>query len=281
MPTLGWIVAASTAMALIALPGSIALALPEKTFGKVALPLVAVAAGSLLGGALFHLLPEAGTLLGNHLAVHGWAADGVFTFFLPEQYLHWHHCHRPLAAHRPLGYLILIADGFHNFIDGLAIGAAFIASTELGIVARRVIAGQGPMSRSPGSIAAPAAGETRPSAVPSGGQARLGRAVHPGFRPGSRHWPWGCGPPAGCSLQERYQATGHPREGDWAGGEMMGWVVTCVAPRRRAPDGRGDSWGRSLIRWCPRPRVACGRPLWARAFCWRGSAGGRVMHRRH
>ena len=47
-----------------------------------------------------------------------------------EQYLHWHHCHR----HRPLGYLILIADGFHNIIDGLAIGAAFTASTELGVV---------------------------------------------------------------------------------------------------------------------------------------------------
>ena len=140
MPTLVWIVAASTAMALIALSGSITLALPAKTFGKVVLPLVAVAAGSLLGGALFHLLPEAVTLLGNHLAVYGWVAGGVFAFFLLEQYLHWHHCHRPLAAPRPLGYLIQIADGFHNFTDGLAIGAAFIASTELGIVTWLVLA---------------------------------------------------------------------------------------------------------------------------------------------
>jgi zinc and cadmium transporter len=67
-------------------------------------------------------------------------AGGVFIFFLLEQYLHWHHCHRPLPAHRPLGYLILIADAVHNFIDGLAIGAAFIVSTELGLVTWLVLA---------------------------------------------------------------------------------------------------------------------------------------------
>ena len=58
MATLVWIAATSAAMALIALSGSITLALPEKTFGKVILPLMAVAAGSLLGGALSHLLPR-------------------------------------------------------------------------------------------------------------------------------------------------------------------------------------------------------------------------------
>jgi zinc and cadmium transporter len=140
MATVIWIVAASAAMAVIALSGSITLALPGPAFSRAVLPLVALAAGSLLGGALFHLLPEAVTLLGNHLAVYGWVAGGVFTFFLLEQYLHWHHCHRGPAAHRPLGYLILIADGFHNLIDGLAIGAAFIASTELGLVTWLVLA---------------------------------------------------------------------------------------------------------------------------------------------
>jgi zinc and cadmium transporter len=140
MPTLAWIVAASTAMALLALSGSITLALPGPVFNRVVLPLVALAAGSLLGGALFHLLPEAVTLLGNHLGVYGWVAGGVVTFFLLGQYLNWHHCHRPPGAHRPLGYLILIADGLHNFTDGLAIGVAFTVSTELGIVTWLVLA---------------------------------------------------------------------------------------------------------------------------------------------
>ena len=55
MPVLAWILVASTAMALIALSGSITLALPAPVFNRIVLPLVALAAGSLLGGALFHL----------------------------------------------------------------------------------------------------------------------------------------------------------------------------------------------------------------------------------
>lgn len=140
MPTLAWVVTASTAMALIALSGSITLLLPGPVFSRVVLPLVALAAGSLLGGALFHLLPEAVTLLGNDLGTYGWAAGGVVTFLVLEQFLHWHHCHRPAAAHRPMGYLILVADGFHNVIDGLAIGAAFTAGTRLGLVTWLVLA---------------------------------------------------------------------------------------------------------------------------------------------
>lgn len=57
MTTLGWIVAASAAMAVLALSGSLTLVLPEPVFHRVVLPLVAPAAGSLLRGALFHMLP--------------------------------------------------------------------------------------------------------------------------------------------------------------------------------------------------------------------------------
>src|SRR5512132_1631375 len=134
MPTLVWVLAASLAMSLLALTGSLALLLPERTFKQLVLPLVALAAGSLVGGALFHLLPGAVATLGNHLAVYGWLAAGLVSFFLLEQYLHWHHCHRPLGAHRPLGYLILVADALHNLIGGLAIGAAFVTDTRLGVV---------------------------------------------------------------------------------------------------------------------------------------------------
>lgn len=134
MPTLAWVLAAGVAMSLLALTGSLTLLLPERVFKQLVLPLVALAAGSLLGGALFHLLPQAVTALGNRLAVYGWLAAGLSSFFLLEQYLHWHHCHRPVGAHRPLGYLILVADGLHNLIGGLAIGAAFITDTRLGVV---------------------------------------------------------------------------------------------------------------------------------------------------
>lgn len=140
MPTLGWVLTASAAMALLALSGSIALVLPTRMLHAVLVPMVALASGSLLGGALFHLLPEATILLGNHLELYGWVAGGIVAFFVLEQILHWHHCHRPPGAHGRLGHLILIADGLHNVIDGLAIGASFAVGTELGVVTWVVLA---------------------------------------------------------------------------------------------------------------------------------------------
>jgi zinc and cadmium transporter len=98
------------------------------------MPLVALAAGSLLGGAFFHMLPEAIDETGNELSVYVSLVAGFALFFLLEQYLHWHHCHRPVSAHAPLGYLILAADGLHNFLGGLAVGAAFVVDLRVGIV---------------------------------------------------------------------------------------------------------------------------------------------------
>ena len=134
MSTLSWIVASGLAMSALALTGSLTLVLPLETFKKLVLPLVALAAGSLLGGALFHMLPESVEALGNDLAVWAWVAGGLFSFFVLEQLLHWHHCHRPVAAHRPVGYMILVADGLHNLIGGLAVGSAFVLDHRVGIV---------------------------------------------------------------------------------------------------------------------------------------------------
>lgn len=134
MSTLGWIIVSGMLMSALALVGSVTLVLPEPAFKRLVLPLVAVAAGSLLGGALFHMLPESVDVFGNTLSVYGWLAGGMFAFFVLEQFLHWHHCHRPVEAHRPIGYMILVADGLHNFAGGLAVGAAFVLDTRVGII---------------------------------------------------------------------------------------------------------------------------------------------------
>ena len=134
MSVLTWIVVTGLAMSALALVGGAALLIPERMFARVITPLVALAAGALLGGALFHMLPESIAATGNDLAVYGWVATGVVFFHLLEQFLHWHHCHRPVSAHRPLGYLILAADGLHNLIGGLAVGSAFVVDIRLGII---------------------------------------------------------------------------------------------------------------------------------------------------
>lgn len=134
MSVLSWIVLAGLAMSALALVGSAALLVPERLFSRLILPLVALAAGALLGGALFHMLPESIAVIGNHLRVYAWVAVGIFSFHVLEQFLHWHHCHRPVSEHRPLGYMILAGDGLHNLIGGVAVGSAFIVDIKLGIV---------------------------------------------------------------------------------------------------------------------------------------------------
>lgn len=59
MSTFWWIFFGGVAMSAIALVGSITLLLEEETLQKLLPPLVAFAAGSLLGGAFFHMLPGA------------------------------------------------------------------------------------------------------------------------------------------------------------------------------------------------------------------------------
>ncbi|XTP36050.1 ZIP family metal transporter [Mycobacterium sp. TJFP1] len=134
MPVLPWIVVAGLAMSALALVGSAALLIPERLFSRIVLPLVALAAGALLGGAMFHMLPEAIALSDDTRSVFAWCVAGIVSFHVLEQFLHWHHCHRPVSRHRPLGYLILMADGLHNLIGGLAVGSAFVVDIRLGIV---------------------------------------------------------------------------------------------------------------------------------------------------
>lgn len=120
-------------MSGIALVGSVTLIISEETLKKLILPIVALASGCLIGGALFHMLPAAVEEMGNEMTVYIWVGLGLLVFLFLEQVLHWHHCHLMPSEHkRPLGYLILIADGLHNLIGGLSIGALFIADFRLG-----------------------------------------------------------------------------------------------------------------------------------------------------
>jgi zinc and cadmium transporter len=129
-----WIVAGGIAMSAVALVGLLTLALPPRRLQTLLLPLVAAAAGSLLGGAFFHMLPAAIEQGEAPLRLLVWVAAGFSLFLLLEQFLHWHHCHRSSSGCRhPMGYLILLGDGLHNFVGGLAVAAAFLASIPLGV----------------------------------------------------------------------------------------------------------------------------------------------------
>lgn len=122
-------------MSLIALVGLITFTLKEETLKKILLILVAFAAGSLMGGAFLHLLPEGIAKAGPQPEMFLWLLCGFSIFFLIERFLQWHHCHVVPSEHKkPVTYMILLADGLHNFIGGLSIAGSFIVSVEVGMI---------------------------------------------------------------------------------------------------------------------------------------------------
>jgi zinc and cadmium transporter len=134
MSTLAWIVASSVLMSLIALVGSVTLILSEQTLQKALLPLVAFAAGSLIGSAFLHMIPAGLESYGGDDSFFLWILAGFLAFFALEQLLHWHHC-VVTRCKQPLTYLILAGDALHNFIGGMAIAGTFLIDIRLGIMA--------------------------------------------------------------------------------------------------------------------------------------------------
>jgi zinc and cadmium transporter len=136
MQTFWWIFLGGALMSAIAVVGSVTLLLKEATLNRVVTPLVAFAAGSLLGGAFFHMLPAALEQAPADPTVFLWILVGFALFFALEQFLHWHHCHRASSdCRKPLTYLILLGDGLHNFLGGLGVAGVFMIDTRLGITA--------------------------------------------------------------------------------------------------------------------------------------------------
>jgi zinc and cadmium transporter len=128
-----WIVAGGLAMCALALVGSCTLLLGEAMLRRLVRPLVAFAAGSLLGGALLHMIPAA-TIGHQGPAPYLWVLAGFALFLGIEQFLHWHHCHRASAdCGQTLTALILVGDALHNFLGGLAVGAAFLVDLRVGV----------------------------------------------------------------------------------------------------------------------------------------------------
>jgi len=121
-------------MTAIALAGAVIFLLGEDTRQRIILPLVAFSAGSLLGGAFLHMIPEAVVIWKGDDLMYLWVLAGFSTFLALEQVMHWHHCHSDSPeAKSPLTYLILIGDAFHNFLGGVAVAGAFLVDIGLGV----------------------------------------------------------------------------------------------------------------------------------------------------
>lgn len=130
-------------VSLVSLIGLTTLSMNEARIRRLAAFFVSFAVGALLGDAFIHLIPETfggtrsrGSPLERSLLVLG----GMMSFFIVEKLLRHghgvlnaHHHGSPTVAHPELAAINVLGDAIHNFIDGVLIGASYLASPTLGV----------------------------------------------------------------------------------------------------------------------------------------------------
>lgn len=130
MSTLFLIISSTIIISLISFVGILTLLIKKNFLQKILLVLVALSAGSLLGSAFLHLIPESIEKTSYTFIL---VIAGFLVFFLIEKFLHWQHCHEEHCEVHTFAYMNLVGDFFHNFLDGLIIAGSFIISTPLGL----------------------------------------------------------------------------------------------------------------------------------------------------
>lgn len=148
METVGLVILATVVVSAVSLIGIVALSINKRFLDRILLILIALAAGSLIGDAIIHLIPESLESLGDERLFGGAVISGILLFFILERYLRWHHAHHGSeeehegherfeeGPHNPTAHLaplVIVADGIHNFIDGIVIAASFVVSIPLGV----------------------------------------------------------------------------------------------------------------------------------------------------
>ncbi|MBX3662367.1 MAG: ZIP family metal transporter [Burkholderiales bacterium] len=130
-----WILVATLAGGVLSLlaAGLLSFALLSRWLA----PMVSYAAGVLLAAAFLHLLPEAFSQADSIEGLFAVTLAGLLGFFLLEKAALWRHGHDHVGErsghHSPTGMLIVVGDGFHNFVDGVLIAAAFMTDIALGV----------------------------------------------------------------------------------------------------------------------------------------------------
>jgi len=133
------ILAATFLITLCVWVAAFLLAFKKEVLSKITMFLVALSAGTLIGGAFLHLLPEASEMIeGENL--FSIVMIAFVAFFLVEKILHWRHCHKENCEVHTFGHMNLIGDSIHNFIDGLIIAGVFMADARLGFVTTFAVA---------------------------------------------------------------------------------------------------------------------------------------------
>ncbi len=137
-------------VSLVSVVGIFFLFLKERVLKEFSFILLSLAVGSLLGGAFFHLFPE--IFEKNSEEVPFFILAGIFSFFLLEKILHWHHDHKvhniqnskekcdgcrnfmeEESNKKHLGFMVIFSDALHNALDGMLIAISYLADPVAGV----------------------------------------------------------------------------------------------------------------------------------------------------
>lgn len=135
MPFLLPILGLTTLGSLAGLLGG-AMLLSKRSWGRtLSIHAIPFAAGSMLAVSLLDILPEAIEKSNTELVLSVVLIVIVAAFFFEQFFIHIHHHeeHKRTVVRSSLP-LLVAGDTIHNFVDGLAIAAAYLVEPSLGIL---------------------------------------------------------------------------------------------------------------------------------------------------
>lgn len=77
------------------------------------------------------MMPAGREKMSNSILPYVWIILVFCVFFVLEQFLHWHHCHKAESeCKQPLTYLILFGDGLNNFVGMILVPFGILSEPE-------------------------------------------------------------------------------------------------------------------------------------------------------
>jgi len=144
MPVNAFLAALTSAslVSLISLVGIATLPFSEEALKRITFALISLAAGALFGDAILHILPDVFRHDPHSFQSSLWVLAGIFASFVFEKFLRWkdHHDLEGPKGIKPVGRIILVSDGLHNLVDGILIGASYLANRDVGIATTLAVA---------------------------------------------------------------------------------------------------------------------------------------------